>query len=570
MRRTAIAALLGMLAAALIAPSQAAAAPSQTTRSAEYIVLYDEGASVAQARAAVQAAGGTIVSENTAVGVATVRTASAGFARAARSQTALDGVATNRSIGSVPRDAAGRDQVEKLTQAATGAAVGGAAGQPGAEPLARLQWDMRQIGATPDGAHAVEQGSPDVMVGIIDTGVDASHPDIAPNFNHELSRNFTTDIPVDAEGNEIDGPCEFEGCKDPADVDHEGHGSHVAGTVGAAANGIGIAGVAPKVSLVNLRAGQDSGFFFLQPTVDAITYAGDHGVDVVNMSFFVDPWLYNCGNNPADSPEEQAEQRATVEAVQRAVDYARERGVTLVSAAGNEAEDATKPVIDETSPNFIRTPGERPRTRRIDPDDCVTVPSGSEGVITVSATGPSGRKAYYSTFGLGFVDIAAPGGDAYDNPEQSLNFADAILSALPEAIGRQQGLINPDGTPATPAVVRAPDGSYYTYLQGTSMASPHVAGVAALIVSAFGDEDGKHGGLTLSPDEVEKRLHGTATPKPCPEPRAFTYTRNVVDPETNQTQVVTDTHVCEGEPGNNGFFGSGLVNAADAVADAKH
>ena len=62
-----------------------------------------------------------------------------------------------------------------------------------------------------------------------------------------------------------------------------------------------MAGVAPDVTLVNLRAGQDSGFFFLAPTIEAISYAGDIGVDVINMSFFTDPWLYNCLDNPADS-----------------------------------------------------------------------------------------------------------------------------------------------------------------------------------------------------------------------------------------------------------------------------
>ena len=90
-----------------------------------------------------------------------------------------------------------------------------------------------------------------------------------------------------------------------ADVDEGGHGTHVAGTVGAALNGFGIAGVAPKVDLVNIRAGQDSGYFFLQPTVNALTYAGDHGIDVVNMSFYIDPWLYNCADNPARLAAEQ-------------------------------------------------------------------------------------------------------------------------------------------------------------------------------------------------------------------------------------------------------------------------
>ena len=126
---------------------------------------------------------------------------------------------------------------------------------------------MQQINATVDGSYQVEQGDKRVLVGIIDTGVDGTHPDIAPNFSNELSRNFTVDIPIDANGDEIDGPCEDEpdqSCNDPPNVDEDGHGTHVASTIGSPINGLGIAGVAPNVTLVNLRAGQDSGYFFLQ------------------------------------------------------------------------------------------------------------------------------------------------------------------------------------------------------------------------------------------------------------------------------------------------------------------
>ena len=84
-----------------------------------------------------------------------------------------------------------------------------------------------------------------------------------------------------------------------------------------------MAGVAPGVELVNIRAGQDSGYFFLKPSVDALTYAADIGVDVVNMSYYIDPWLYNCADNPADSPAEQLEQRTIIEATERALAYAR-------------------------------------------------------------------------------------------------------------------------------------------------------------------------------------------------------------------------------------------------------
>ena len=149
------------------------------------------------------------------------------------------------------------------------------------------------IHATPDGSYHKEKGSNRVLVGILDTGIDGNHPDIASNFNRSLSRNFTVDIPL------VDGPCEEErdgSCNDPNDVDENSHGTHVASTVASPINSLGVAGVAPNVTLVNLRAGQDSGFFFLQPSVDALTYAGDHGIDVANMSYFIDPWLYNCGN----------------------------------------------------------------------------------------------------------------------------------------------------------------------------------------------------------------------------------------------------------------------------------
>ena len=84
----------------------------------------------------------------------------------------------------------------------------------------------------------------------------------------------------------------------PGDVDENSHGTHVASTIASPINELGMAGVAPDVTLVNIRAGQDSGFFFLQPSVDALTYAGDVGIDVVNMSYFIDPWLYNCRRQP--------------------------------------------------------------------------------------------------------------------------------------------------------------------------------------------------------------------------------------------------------------------------------
>jgi lantibiotic leader peptide-processing serine protease len=161
------------------------------------------------------------------------------------------------------------------------------------------------------------------------------------------------------------------------------------------------------VTLVNIRAGQDSGFVFLQPTIDALTYAGSVGIDVVNMSFFTDPWLFNCLNNPADTPAQQQEQRTVREATQRAVDFARAHGVLPVAALGNQATDLDHPT-DNTSPDF---PAGAAHPRTID-NSCISVPVETDGVVSVSALGPSGRKAFYSNWGPDQADVAAPGGDS--------------------------------------------------------------------------------------------------------------------------------------------------------------
>jgi subtilisin family serine protease len=336
-------------------------AAQQATGSTEYVVLYTSLASARAAKATIKAAGGQVVRENTKLGLATVRSTNANFITAVAGKAGVAGAARNRVIGQAPQQNLPKaDEVEGL--AAQGGAAKGtadAATHLRHEPLADKQWGMRMINATPSGSYRINQGRRSVMVGIMDTGIDGSHPDIRANFNRRLSRNFTTDIPL------IDGPCEDEpdrSCHDPADVDEGGHGTHVAGIVAAPINHLGVAGVAPKVTLVNIRAGQDSGFFFLDATINALVYAGDIGLDVVNMSFFTDPWLFNCPNDPTATPAEQIEQRTIIAATQLAVRYARNHGVTLVAALGNESIDLTRPTVDTTSPDF---PPETERERQV-------------------------------------------------------------------------------------------------------------------------------------------------------------------------------------------------------------
>ena len=545
MRKLGLSIVVLLVALSFAMPTQAVTQGATKT----YSVLYANGITAAQGRAAVEAIGGTVVRENLRVGLAEVRTTNPRFLADVAAQPLL--------FGAVPATTA-LDRVDGKREQAIereGASDAAAAQEPERatrEPFFEFQWNMRMIDAGPDGSWSVQQGDPGVLVGIIDTGIDGSHPDIAPNFDAALSRNFTRDRP------ELDGPCEEDpdrSCRDPANVDENGHGTHVAGIVAAALNNLGVGGVAPDVTLVNLRAGQDSGYFFLQATVDALTYAGDNGIDVVNMSYFIDPWLFNCPNNPADSPQEQRQQRTTIEATNRALNYAHDRGVTLVAAAGNSAFDMDNKdeIIDEGSPD----PG-NPRPRQID-ESCLDLPAEGDHVIVVSSVGPSGRKAYYSNYGS-FVDVSAPGGDRreffgtprYNQPQNR------ILSTYPGSVAREERAVGGSCESKHPLYLTdRRDGvcAVYAWLQGTSMASPHAAGVAALIVSEYGVADPAHGGLRMNPDRVEEILERTAEDHACPPGGVIDY------PDLPEEF----TAECRGTAENNTFYGHGIVNALNAV-----
>lgn len=398
-------------------------------------------------------------------------------------------------------------------------------GTPSSEPLAVCQWNMALIGATTTGSYAQATGR-GVTVGVIDSGVDTDHPDIQPNLDLARSCSFITTGTPTADPQEIaNGDCTNK----LAVEDLGGHGTHVASIIAAPINGIGIAGVAPNATIVALKACTLVGYCFADAVAAALRAAGDLQLDIVNLSLFADPYLFFCGSD--------AEQRATLRSLQAAARYAQQRGVLIVAAAGNEEMDLQHPGVDSISPDW---PPGAAVTRDVG-NNCRVAPAELTGVLTVSATGPIGVPGYtqllssYSSVGMSVVDVTAPGGDYF---AATGTVQDAVLGAVPEGSDIWNGF-----DPLTaffPALTIKDGNATYAFLNGTSMASPHAAGVAALVKELHPD---------WGPAAVKAAVQRSAKPLACPPDWV------PVDPTDQRGR-------CYGDGGRTSFFGHGLVNAA--------
>ena len=512
------------VAAAVMTLAFAGAASAAT-----YVVLYKAQGVPADGGAAIRAAGGTVVASYSQIGVIIAESDNADFRAALMKDTRIDGVSATKRFATRPW----RDNAD-----AEGPPAGELPNAPAtdSDTLTPLQWDMRQI-HTPQ-AHAITGGSPLVLVGDIDTGIDFTHPDLAPNIDVANSANCEDGSPIAG----------------TAAQDDNGHGTHTAGTIAAASNGIGIVGVAPNVKIAGIKAGNAEGFFFPEAVICAFVWAGSHHIDVTNNSYFADPFLFNCRNDAA--------QRAIWKAEQRAILYAEQQGVTVVAAEGNESEDLSHPTMDVTSPDF--PPGSE--QQREVTNACVVIPVEVPGVIGVSATGsfeqgtnaghyPDNLKSFYSSFGIATTDVTAPGGDSrYGSPPFNSPITGRVLSTWPAALEANCLVNRRVVDPGAP-------GALWCYQQGTSMASPHAAGVAALIISRFGDPKTPQNGK-LRPEQVEALLQQTADLQECPETLPPGYAA-VVGTQSGRPQI------CDGGPGHTSWYGDGQVDALNAVTHSS-
>lgn len=284
------------------------------------------------------------------------------------------------------------------------------------DPMYKLQWHFEAINVPEAWMHTRGSGA---VIAVIDTGV---------AYKDMRWKNINAKAVPDLAGIEFVSGKTFVNNALPDGLDDHAHGTHVTGTIAQATdNGVGVAGIAHRAKIMPLKVLGGNGGGSVADIANAIRYAADEGAHVINMSL----------GGPLPS-----------RVMGKAVEYAHDKGVTVVCAAGNSAQSK------------------------------IGYPAAYDGAVAVAATDSEGKRSFYSNWGKQ-LDVSAPGGDTRSD---------------------KNGDGYPDGVLQNTIAIQDPSRNDYLWFQGTSMASPHVAGVAGLIVAQ---------GVT-NPKEVERILKKTA------------------------------------------------------------
>jgi len=455
------------LAAGMLSSSAAASAGS-------YIVLGSGGGDLA---AAVANAGGKLTKRLPGVD-AVIAEGSGTFKLKASGQAGVRSVVPNLQIDWLPG--------EKIAGEAVAAALDPPDNPAGTiDDRFNLQWGHTAVQAVA----AWNGGSrgKGARVAVLDGGFSLTHPDIATKYDASCTADMTGE-----------GIAYGPNSDDPSGI--FSHGMHTAGTVAAAQNNVGTIGVAPEAELCLVKVLLNSGTGSFGDVVSGIIFAADKDVDVISMSLGGN--LVKAGEKGLYSAFEAGELRHFVD---RAVNYAIGQGALVIASAGNDAID-----FDKT-------------------DNLISLPSDSPGALSISATAPIGwainpkvtldNLASYSNFGQSAISLAAPGGDF----RPDLVPGNCTVSGITRACAVFD-LVFSTGAVVTRRTRLAASGAYYYWSAGTSMATPHVSGVAALIVSRYG---------SMPPSQLRSLLE----------------------------QGADDL----GKPGNDSAYGAGRVNAAKST-----
>ncbi|MDP9176483.1 MAG: S8 family serine peptidase [Gemmatimonadota bacterium] len=427
--------------------------PASGIPTGKSVVIFKDTSSIPLAGLALlNSVGGTVTKRWDNIGVAFVSGLSVSALATLSASTLIESVGNDRILNWLPR----------VTTA--GAIQGDVAAVPQNDPAnatyykSGVQWSMRVIQADKAWAAGM-QGRPSTRVAIIDTGIDYGHREIRTLVDLAASESFANLIVGVADGvPSVSAPIEPQLPGDSAFMDNHFHGTHVASTV--ASNNISVASIAPDITLIAVKVLSMTGSGSFESVASGIRHAaGAANADVINMSLGAEV-----------EPGEEGVP-ALLELMRRVIKDAEKEGTIVISAAGNSGLNLDVGTV-------VATPCE-------------------QSTICVSATGPLlqqnfDQPATYTNYGITAIEVAAPGGNATDN-DSTYQTEDLVIGACSRRAS-EPGLapcrVSTDG------VVY-----FYAYAAGTSMASPHVAGQAAMIKSYS---------PTLSVNGLRAKILGTA------------------------------------------------------------